>query len=82
MTILVPIFITFLLGAAYHDQFLIKNGFKAAGDQITDSLQVAYGVCFCFMYSICLLWMVCTTQCMKYTIKRERPKCRADTCRM
>ena len=72
--ILVPIFICFLLGSKYYDQMLHENQFRPAGDKITDSDKVAYGFCFFFLYGICLLLMVCCTQCMKYTIKRERPK--------
>ena len=81
-TIVVPIFFTFLLGSAFYDTMLEKNGFRRAGPEINDTDKIAYGACFCFLYGLSLLLMVCCTQCMKYTIKRERPKCRADTTRL
>ena len=81
-TILVPIFFTFLLGTAFYDQMLEKNGYRPAGADISDADKLGYGACFCFLYGLSLLLMVCCTQCMKYTIKRERPKCRADTTRL
>lgn len=45
----------------------------------TEKLQ--YGICFFFLYGLSLLLMVCCTQVMKYTIRRERPKPRPEVSR-
>ena len=82
MIILAPMGICVILGAINHDYMLQVNGYKPAGDQVSDERRLAYGFCFFVLYGMCLLFMVCCTQLMKYAIKRERPKRRSDTTRI
>ena len=79
--IVVPLGICILLGANRYDSMLTSNGYKAKGADIEGNLRISYGFCFFVMYGICLLLMVCCTQLMKYSLKRERPKRRAETTR-
>lgn len=80
--VLIPVLITLILGAKNYDHMLTVNGFKAVGENISDGQRISYGLCFASLYMLCLLLMVCCTQLMKYTIKRERPKRRSDTTRI
>ena len=71
-----------LMGAKNYDHMLTANGYKPVGNSITDDKKLAYGFCFFILYGLSLLMMVCCTQIMKYTIKRERPVRRSDTTRI
>ena len=82
MIILAPMGICVILGAINHDYMLQMNGYKPAGDQVSDERRLAYGFCFFVLYGMCLLLMVCCTQLIKYAIKREQPKRRSDTTRI
>jgi len=82
MIILVPMSFSVMLGSLNYDYMLTNNGFQAVGDKIAAKDKLGYGFCFFFLFGICLLLMVCCTQIMKYTIKRERPKRRLDTKRL
>ena len=71
-----------ILGAIYHDYMLESNGYKPVGTKVSDEQRLQYGLCFFIIYGISLLLMLCCTQTMKRTIKRERPKRRSDTTRI
>jgi len=80
--IVLPLGICILLGAARYDNMLTVNGFKPLDDKVSDEMRLSFGFCFFVLFGVCLLMMVCCTQLMKYTIRRERPKRRVETQRM
>ena len=82
MIILAPMGLCVIMGATNYDYMLETNDFKPIGTKASDELRLGFGFCFFALYGISLLLMVCCTQLMKYSIKRERPKRRSDTTRI
>lgn len=69
-----PIAGTFFIGYYGYDEMLVENGFKPLGPAIASSQKRLLGLTFMLFFGFVLLVNVCCTQCMKYTLKRERPE--------
>ena len=82
IVILLPMAITFIIGASDYDTMLMNNNFKPRGDKITDTDKITYGYSFWLLFSLALGVSTLSSTILKNTIKRERPKARTDTTRI
>jgi len=81
--IIFPILLSGLIGYFGYNRMLRMNGYKELDEKKVDNeLQTNLGLVFLLFYSFCLLAMVISTQILKYTIKRQRPRSLPDTYRI
>ena len=76
------IILSLFVGALRYEVLLQEMGFRAVGHEITVVEQFRYGAVFMIYYGLSLLAMVTSTQILKYSIKRARPKSLSFTKRM
>ena len=77
--IVIAIAFTGVMGYFRYDKMLAYNNYVELGSEIPNSTKFCLGVSFAVFYGLCLLVMVISTQIMKYSFRRERPKKRTDT---
>ena len=78
----IGIILSLFVGAIRHDTLLQEMGYQPAGPNISLGEQFRYGFAFMLYYALSLLAMVTSTQILKYSIRRQRPKSLSYTIRM
>ena len=70
----ISILMSGLVGAYRYDIMLYQLGFRPVNHEISPIEQLRYGAVFMVYYAVSLLVMVCSTQILKYSFRRQRPK--------
>lgn len=65
--------IAFIVGYFCWSEMLSNLGYKSEYTLITAGDRARLAGCFGVFYALCLIFSVCSTQFLKYSIKRQRP---------